>query len=421
MTAPRIIPRAEHPISRGFIDADALRILYRLHRGGFKAYLVGGSVRDLMMGRTPKDFDIGTDARPNDIRRLFRNSRIIGRRFRLAHVYFEKGKIIEVSTFRQRPEALDAAPDGETEDLLIRDDNVFGTPEEDAHRRDFTINGLFYDIATFAVIDYVGGVADLERRLVRTIGDPDIRFREDPVRMLRACEFAARLAFDLEPQLLEALQADRSEILKSASPRVTEEFLDPIRRGWGTETYKLWSKTGLLEVLLPEIEQEAGYRSGAHGAARNHFWKMLAEADRRTNEGKPLEDSVILGMLFLPLIFGAVRQHGGSPQRIETQKLLNVLEEVINPIAQRMSFPKEGVHNLKQAFYTMGRLAEMHPSDPKSRRFASRASFPPAATLLSLYAAASGRYQNVAAAWDAYLKPRDARNARHPRGEVEGQ
>ncbi|MFI5198189.1 MAG: hypothetical protein ACHQJD_06185, partial [Thermoanaerobaculia bacterium] len=206
MSIPRILPRAEHPISRGYIDPDALRVLYRLHRAGFKAYLVGGSVRDLMTGRTPKDFDIGTDARPQEVRRLFRNSRVIGRRFRLAHILFEKGKVVEVSTFRKTPDALQGEEGREgDDDLLIRSDNTFGSPEEDALRRDFTINGLFYDIATYAVLDFVGGVEDLERRIVRTIGDPLIRFREDPVRMLRACEFAARLSFAMSEDVRAAI------------------------------------------------------------------------------------------------------------------------------------------------------------------------------------------------------------------------
>jgi poly(A) polymerase len=167
---------------------------------GYRAYLVGGSVRDLLMGRAPKDFDIGTDARPDEIRGIFRNSRMIGRRFRLAHILFRGGKVIEVATFRGRPEAEPPEGDSAPQDLLVRSDNSWGTPEEDAKRRDFTINGLFYDIADFSVIDWVGGLADLEAGLVRAIGDPEVRFREDPVRMLRAVEFANRLSFAITPR-----------------------------------------------------------------------------------------------------------------------------------------------------------------------------------------------------------------------------
>src|SRR5207245_2507474 len=182
-TMPRILPRPEHTVSRKDIDADALKVLYRLKNHGFKAYLVGGGVRDLLLGRKPKDFDIGTDAHPQQVKKLFRNCFVVGRRFRLCHVRFGR-KVVEVSTFRRQ-----APP--EEGDTLIRRDNTFGSPEEDAFRRDFTVNALFYDIASFSIIDYVEGLQDLEQRMIRTIGDPAVRFREDPVRMLPAVALAA--------------------------------------------------------------------------------------------------------------------------------------------------------------------------------------------------------------------------------------
>jgi poly(A) polymerase len=203
-------------IARESIDPDAEKILRRLLRYNHKAYLVGGCVRDLLLGRTPKDFDIATSATPNEIKDLFRNCRIIGRRFRLAHIFFGS-KIIETSTFRMNPR--EGTPIEEVEELLIRRDNVFGTAEEDARRRDFTMNGLFYDIEAGEVIDYVGGLADIEARLVRTIGDPEIRFREDPVRILRAIKFAARLDFQIEPATYAALLRHRGEIHQCAPPR----------------------------------------------------------------------------------------------------------------------------------------------------------------------------------------------------------
>ena len=196
--SPRVLSRAEHPISRKNIDESAIKVLYRPHRSGKKGYLVGGGVRDLMLSGRPKDFDVATDALPREVKRLFRNSRIIGRRFRLVHVFFQN-ETVEVSTFRRDPDR--EAQRGGPEDLLITDDNVFGTPREDAFRRDFTVNALFYDIGDFTVIDYVGGIEDLEARLIRAIGDPDVRFPEDPVRMLRACELAARLQFGIESEL----------------------------------------------------------------------------------------------------------------------------------------------------------------------------------------------------------------------------
>src|SRR5882757_718517 len=197
------------------LDPDAVKVVRRLRRAGFTGYLVGGCVRDLLLGMRPKDFDVATSAHPNQVKETFRNSRLIGRRFRLAHVYFRGGKIIEVSTFRANP--LDELTDL-PQDLLIRHDNVFGTAEEDARRRDFTINGLFYDVDNDRVIDYVEGLPDLERRTVRTIGDPDIRFREDPIRILRALKFAARLDFEIEPATYAAILAHKGEIAKCAPP-----------------------------------------------------------------------------------------------------------------------------------------------------------------------------------------------------------
>jgi len=408
MTVPRIIPRSEHPISRGYIDPDALRVLYRLHRSGYKAYLVGGSVRDLMTGRTPKDFDIGTDARPQDVRRLFRNSRVIGRRFRLVHVLFENGKIVEVSTFRRRPDAEPGAPKLEgDEDLLIRSDNVFGSPEEDAERRDFTINGLFYDIASYAVLDYVGGADDLERRLVRTIGDPAIRFREDPVRMMRACEFAARLNFEMTPEVLAAIAEVKSEIRKSAPARVAEELLDPLRRGWGSSTYALWSETGLLDVLFPELDQEI--REGGESPWRQVFWKMMGEADRRRGAGEGLDDPSLLGIVFLPILLSAVKRD--DKPGVDSNRILLVLEDVVNPLAARLSLPNLTIHLVKQALYTMGRLAETRPGDPLARRLVTRPYFPAALTLLALYSKATARYAETAAAWDEVV----TRAGRRPR------
>src|SRR5258707_8943991 len=206
MADPRIVPRAEHPISRRDIDPDALKVLYRLRQADHTAYLVGGSVRDLLLGRRPKDFDIGTSAHPYQVKKLFRNCWIIGRRFRLAHVKFGQ-KVIEVATFRRQVAAGEEivqdgvpAPDPTTPEgeQLIHHDNTFGTPEEDAFRRDFTINALAYDIATFSIIDYVGGLEDLRAGVVRCIGDPDTRIHEDPVRMLRAAALGSPIDFTID-------------------------------------------------------------------------------------------------------------------------------------------------------------------------------------------------------------------------------
>src|SRR5213592_3447760 len=257
MVEPRIVPRAEHPISRREIDPDALKVLYRLRQYDHIAYLVGGSVRDLLLGRRPKDFDIGTSAHPYQVKKLFRNCWIIGRRFRLAHVRFGL-KVIEVATFRRQVAAGEEvvqdgvpAPDPTTPEgeHLIHHDNTFGTPEQDAFRRDFTINALAYDIATFAVIDYVGGLDDLRARVVRSIRDPDVRLREDPVRMLRAIALAARLDFSIEPELLESIRRHRHEIAKSSPARMLEEYYKILHAGSSEKAFRGLSDVGLLEPI----------------------------------------------------------------------------------------------------------------------------------------------------------------------------
>src|SRR4051812_31729871 len=277
MPEPRIVPRQEHPISRRDIDPDALKVLYRLRQGEHVAYLVGGSVRDLLLGRRPKDFDIGTSAHPYQVKKLFRNCWIIGRRFRLAHVKFGQ-KVIEVATFRRQVAVGEEvvqdgvpAPDPSTADgkRLIHHDNTFGTPEEDAFRRDFTINALAYDIATFSIIDYVGGLEDLEARVVRSIGDPETRIKEDPVRMLRAVALAARLDFTIDPPLAAAIRAHRHEIAKSSPPRLLEEYYKILRAGSAERTFRTLSEIGLLEPLSAELHERAG----------DELWESLASLD----------------------------------------------------------------------------------------------------------------------------------------------
>ena len=236
----------EHCIRPRLIDKDALRVVNRLHDFGFYAYLVGGSVRDLLIGRTPKDFDVVTSAQPREIKRLFRRCRLIGRRFRLAHILGENGNVIETATFRAKPKDLEQ---GE----IIFDDNQFGTPRSDALRRDFTVNALYYDAHRDEVIDYVDGLADLDQRLLRTIGEPVTRFREDPVRMLRAVKFAARLDFRIEDSCRDAILSERAEIGKSALPRLYEEASRILGGGASLRSIQLLDELRLLEVLFPEV------------------------------------------------------------------------------------------------------------------------------------------------------------------------
>jgi tRNA nucleotidyltransferase/poly(A) polymerase len=303
MSEPVIIPRADHPISRRDIDPDALKVLYRLQQFNYTAYLVGGSVRDLLLRRRPKDFDVGTDAHPYQIKKLFRNCWIIGRRFRLAHVRFGN-KAIEVATFRRHvlpgtenePATADAAADEPPTDVQIKHDNTFGTPEEDAFRRDFTINALFYDIATFSIIDYVGGLQDLRDGIVRSIGNPSQRFQEDPVRMFRAVGFAARLGFELDPPVIDGIRANRHLIANASPARLIEEYYKVLRSGAAERTFRLLGHHGLLETITPELHR---------GTSEGALWPALAELDRYRQrfEALPegLTNAVLLGTLLVPL------------------------------------------------------------------------------------------------------------------------
>lgn len=269
---PVVYTRPEHCISRKNIDPDALKVLYRLSSLGYTAYLVGGGVRDLLMGRTPKDFDVGTSARPNEVKRAFRNCFLIGRRFRLAHVRFGD-KVIETATFRQNSQTVGEIIEHAAEGPL--EDNTFGTPETDAYRRDFTVNGLFYDIKDFSVIDWVGGMEDIERRIIRAIGDPDIRFQEDPVRMMRAIKFSARLGFSIERKTLAAMKRRHACILTASVPRVCEEVFRLFTYGHSAEAFRQMWECGMLGDLLPGLSAYID-RSGGR---KSPEWKYLSVLD----------------------------------------------------------------------------------------------------------------------------------------------
>ena len=301
---PHSESKAPPEIAEPLLDSDAVKVVRRLRRASHLAYLVGGCVRDLLLGIRPKDFDVATSAHPNQVKETFRNSRLIGRRFRLAHVFFRGGKIIEVSTFRANPldELQDLPPD-----LLIRHDNVFGNEEEDARRRDFTINGLFYDVDEGRVVDHVAGKADLAARLVRTIGNPDVRMREDPVRILRAIRFAAKCAFEVEPRTLAAMQAHVEEIPRCAPPRVLEEVLKLLRSGASRRCFELMRQIGALRILLPPV---AAYleRHGPQEAERH--LRALDALDAHVRVGEIPSDAVLLATLLAPLPRGGAGAAG---------------------------------------------------------------------------------------------------------------
>lgn len=392
----QVVDRSDHTISRRRIPENVLKVLYRLHRSGYRAYLCGGSVRDLLTNRTPKDFDVATDAHPMEIRRLFRNSRIIGRRFRLVHIIFQD-MIVEVATFRREPER--SAADEEAEDFLITDDNTFGSPLQDARRRDFTVNALFYNIADFSVIDYVGGLADMETKHIRVIGDPDVRFREDPVRMMRAIEFASRLEFTIETETYAALLRHRNEILKASPPRVSEEILELLRRGWARGAFRLMVDSTLLEPLIPEI-----YRS-ISGEKAPYFWKMLEVLDRTVQAGRKISDAVLLSVLLLPWVVTELEaEENRRDTKMRISDVIIFIRDLIQPICVRMSLAAGTRHQIEQALETLWRLLEA-PTDRRSQiRFVYREPFNDALALLELFALSSGRFVEQYRQWQQFAQ-----------------
>ncbi|MCB0221821.1 MAG: polynucleotide adenylyltransferase PcnB [Chrysiogenetes bacterium] len=316
--APLVIPRAEHPISRQKVSPDALKVLYRLYRNGYKAYLVGGSVRDLLLKREPKDFDIATDAHPREVNQLFKNSRVIGRRFKVVHVHFGKDRIVEVSTFRSQPE--DVAPDANKEEEAAEaaaeeeteeeddgprrrriNENTFGTEQEDALRRDLTINGLFYDIGTFSIIDYVGGLRDLHQGVIRIIGDPKERLEEDPVRIIRAIRHAARTDFTIEPATAKAIR-DAHQLLPTCAPaRVFEEFLRELRGGYAYESFRRMCEMEVLKTLYPQLAAHLG-KAPRKDPEPGSPWFLLESVDRLRAERGPVPDSILLGVILASML-----------------------------------------------------------------------------------------------------------------------
>jgi len=374
---PNVIHR---PIPASDLDRDAVKIVQRLTRFDHSAYLVGGCVRDLLLERKPKDFDIGTSATPRQIKRLFRNSRIIGRRFRLAHVYFQNGKIIEVATFRaQNGDDSGVGSDG-AKDLLIKEDNLFGTVEEDALRRDFTVNALFYDVNKETVLDHADGLGDLRRKLIRTIGDPELRFSEDPIRILRAIKFAARLDFNIENETLDALKRTGRQIPKAAAPRVLEEINRFCRGGAAQRSFELLRETGIFEIILPEVAKAYGGNKSA--------WALLSalmeQIDSRHKKGEQAGTGTILAVLLLPALLERFGWHPDGtvepPQRLDTRQ---VADQLLGPLSKRLHFARKDQEHCRQILIALFRMVPERTRRRINRRaLLARDCFPGALLIL---------------------------------------
>ncbi len=336
---PIVLPRSQHCISRSAIDPDALKVLYRLHHNGYKAFLVGGSVRDLLLGKRPKDFDVATDAHPGEIRRLFSNCRIIGRRFRIAHIYFKGNKIIEVSTFRTHFAPFDERTSLET-GRDHSDQCIYGQPHEDAFRRDITINGLFYDIATFTVLDYVGGLADLRNGLIRAIGDPDEKCVCDPVCMIRACRHAARTGFAIEPATYRAIRAHAPLIATCNKARLLDEFEKDLTSGSSRRLIELLKETGLLKAYIPAFSHYLDTGSTKQPAffGPEWIWRALDYLDQRIREGSDTEST----LCYVPILFPLLEQELGTkaasgnipwvPPPVEPKAIVDTLKVLASPL-----------------------------------------------------------------------------------------
>jgi poly(A) polymerase len=391
----------------------ALKVLSRLDRAGHQAYLVGGAVRDLLLGGRPKDFDIVTDARPEQMRRLFRNSRIIGRRFRLVHVVFGN-EIVEVATFRRDPDPRRQR--GGADDLLVTSDNTYGTPREDAFRRDFTVNALFYRIHDFSVVDYVGGLDDLDRRVIRVIGDPAVRYQEDPVRMLRACEFAGRLSFEIERGTLEAIREHRREIHKAAPARLVEELLQLLGCGRAEPAFEWASESGLLESLIPEARDILEGRGRGVGFAR-----LFGVLDRWRHEGAEPSEGFRIAALLAPSVIN-------RRLRLERRRVLSRLEvqeiasTAIASLMSRFALSAVRRDRVYDILETLQRLCEPMPeSDRAAWALCWRPVFREALDLFELLREASdGGGAEIVEAWRERAKqappaPRSARPTAKPK------
>ena len=383
------------------IDPDAIKVIRRLRQNGYEAYLVGGSVRDLWLGRSPKDFDMATSASPRQIKRVFSNSRLIGRRFRLAHVVYGP-KIFEVSTFRSNIIASEpddtVGDEGEERDLLIRDDNVFGTAEQDGVRRDFTINGLFYDPDSHEVIDYVEGIADLDAKLIRCIGDPEIRLREDPVRILRAIKFAARLGFTIHDDTYGAMLSHRGEILRCSPARVYEEIMRLLASGASQASLRLMWDSGVLDVLLPDLTEHLRKSELGHN---DPLWDYLGAIDSVDRAKRQLSAGILIGAAFWPVFEDRMER----PEFASLDYGLRV-DRVVDSVTRNLRLPKRENALLKQVLVARRRLRpegglRHHP--PTANRMAGKAYFGPTLAFCEIELRAEGAGDDEIAQWEADL------------------
>ncbi len=398
---PRVYPRSEHSISRSQISENALKVLYRLNSGGYQAYLVGGSVRDLLLGREPKDFDVATDAHPEQIRELFRNSRLIGRRFRLAHVRYGD-EIIEVSTFRAQHDDVDS-DDAHTVNGRIIRDNVYGSLDEDVWRRDFTVNALYYGIDDFSVIDYVGGMNDIKSGRIRLIGNPRDRYIEDPVRMLRAVRFAVKLGFRLEPEAEVPIE-ELGNLLDEMPPaRLFEEVVKLFNSGVALQSFEQLRHYNLFRHLFPQTdhllsEQEGGY-------PHTLLIRALQNTDLRIAEDKPVTPGfLVAALLWLP-VYELTREYMEEGMS-EFDAIALASDVVISKQVKRTAMPRRFSQMARDIWQFQARLKRTRGNRPQ--RLIKHPKFRAAYDFLLLRVESGEADQNLADWWTNFIKQQES-------------
>lgn len=393
MRDPLVLVRSQHPISRRDIDEQALRVLYRLNSFGYLGYLVGGSVRDLFLQKKPKDFDIATDARPSRLKKIFKNCRIIGRRFRIAHVYFPSGQILEVSTFRRGSQTVVKTARGN-----VVSDNEYGSPREDALRRDLTINGLFYDIDSFSVIDYIGGVQDLRDRIIRTIAPPDLSFQEDPVRMIRVSRHASRTGFEIEAETLRAIHQNRDHIRQANTARLLEENLKDLRGGAAAGYYRLLLQTNLLDALIPPLAEQLRETGTDHP-----FWGRMKTLDRMVNSGSSFSNPLLLSVQLHTLLFRSPETWLGT--RNNPGDAWRSLSSHWRELAKSLRISRRDVERITQILISYRKLYQSYEKQQLLPGLHKKPYLSEALDFLEIALEAEGRPTEIIAEWRRHAPP----------------
>lgn len=381
---PVVLPQREHPIDNKQIERGVIDILYRLKKNGYKAYLVGGCVRDILLGMPPKDFDIVTDAHPRQIKRLFARCFLIGSRFRLAHVYIAADRFIEVATFRA---AVDPA---ETDDGSKKNYNTFGTIEEDAFRRDFTINSLYYNYADSTIMDYTGGLADIKKKILRSIGDPAVRFREDPVRIIRAARFCARFGFRLSKDDYRDAVANAPRVSEANANRLLEELYKILRCGASAASFKYMDRFGVLPHWIPEVDK----------ARHNHKLIARLEAlDKRRLAGEEIPTSVLITLLFYD-IFSDLNDNTDTVRG--SHEAFIAARSLFHPVAMRLRLPRKETDRVLNIVTRQKSFVQSdeHKRNPRfEKKFVRNEHFGDALLFFEILAESAGGYQDDIKYW----------------------